>query len=329
MFFTFVYNLETTRKLTLYIFFICIKNKQFARRPELIVIPFQLLKHLKTSDFNNVHDYNAWQLRQLKILEAGLVLHPFHPLERNHPAALRLREVIRAAEIRPLDMTDKKSESWRTLNESIKILTERNPSKMPTEVAHWADGFPLNMHIYTALLRAVFDVRDETVVLDEVDELLELMKKTWTTLGINGMIHNVCFTWVLFEQYVLTGQIEPDLLTATLGMLLEVAKDAANMHREPGYVRVLSAVMAAIQAWSEKKLLDYHEWFEKSIAVIMENVLCLAISTGRILCEDISTPGCSGSTTSTTIEQENSRSAAGNRVDHFIRSSVKNAFNKV
>ncbi|KAJ4773578.1 Gls protein (DUF810) [Rhynchospora pubera] len=302
---------------------------QFARRPELIVIPFQLLKHLKPSDFINVHEYNAWQLRQLKILEVGLVLHPFHPLERSYPAAHRLREIVRSAEVRPLDLADKKSESWKTLNESVKFLTERNPSKMPTEVAHWADGFPLNMHIYTALLRAVFDVRDETVVLDEVDELLELMKKTWTTLGINGMVHNVCFTWVLFEQYVLTGQIEPDLLTATLGMLLEVAKDAASMHREPGYVRVLSSVMAAIQSWSEKKLLDYHEWFEKSVSVIMENVLCLTISTGRILCEDISTPGCSGSTTSTTIEQENSRSAAGNRVDHFIRSSVKNAFNKI
>lgn len=62
-------------------------------------------------------------------------------------------------------------------------------------------------------------------MLDEVkvDELLKLMKRTWTMLGINRMLHNVCFAWVLFQQYMATGQVDPDLAGAALTMLTEVA----------------------------------------------------------------------------------------------------------
>ncbi|KAJ3693151.1 hypothetical protein LUZ60_012246 [Juncus effusus] len=306
-------------------------NPQFVRRPELLILPLELLRHVTPNDFATVTEYNSWQRRQLKILEAGLATDPFHPLDRHsNPAALRLREVVRYGEVKQID-TDKKSDAMRMLTASVQALANRNPAGTPVDVPHWADGFPLNMHLYIALLRAIFDTRDETVVLDEVDELFELMKRAWVTLGMNGMIHNVCFTWVLMEQYVVTSQIEPDLLSAALAMLAEVAKDAKSMEREPGYIRVLSPVLASMQAWAERKLLDYHQWFQNSVAGIMENVLCLAYYTGRILSEDVSTPGCSGASGSSTqtVEFDPSTTAVGNRADCYIRSSIKNAFNKI
>ncbi|OAY70365.1 hypothetical protein ACMD2_03768 [Ananas comosus] len=300
---------------------------QMGRRAETIILPLELLRQLKPSEFADAYEYHLWQRRQLKILEAGLIHHPLVPLDRLNPAALRFREIMKLSELKPID-TSKNSESMRALSSCVLALAWRNPNGAPVEVCHWADGFPLNMHLYLSLLRAIFDIRDETVVLDEVDELLELMKKTWTALGINRMIHNVCFTWVLFEQYVVTGQVEPDLICATLAMLVEVGNDAKKADREPGYVRVLSATLNSIQAWAERKLLNYHEGFEKGAVGMMENVLCLALSTAKILSEDTST--CCG----TPVHGERdymtlSSSLSGNRVDHYIRSSIKNAFTRI
>ena len=138
----------------------------------------------------------------------------------------------------------------------------------------------------SSLLQAIFDNRDDTLVLDEVDELLELMKKTWSVLGITRPIHNVCFTWVLFQQYVATGQIEPDLLCATHTMLSEVAIDAKR-ERESFYVKLLTSVLSSIQGWAEKRLIDYHEHFQRGNIGQIENVLPVVLSVTNILGEDL------------------------------------------
>jgi hypothetical protein len=211
------------------------------KKVESLVLPMELLRRIKTSEFADADEYRLWQLRQLKLLEAGLVSHPFAPVDRS-PAASSLSEMARSTELQ-IDV--------RALSATVMALAWRS-----VEVCHWADGYPLNVHLYLSLLRAIFDLRDQTVVLDEVDELLELIKKTWNVLGLNRMIHNVCFTWVLFERYVTTGEIEQDLLSATLVMLRHVSEDAMKAERELGYSRALSAI-ASMYAWAENKLMDY------------------------------------------------------------------------
>ncbi|KAM7253397.1 hypothetical protein ACFE04_005173 [Oxalis oulophora] len=167
-------------------------------------------------------------------------------------------------------------------------------------------------------------VPEETLVLDEVDELLELMKKTWSTLGINRAMHNICFTWALFHQYVATAQMEPDLLCAAHAMLAEVANDARRSDREITYVKLLSSVLNSIQEWAEKKLLNYHSCFTKGTAGQIENLLPLAISASRILGEDVTiTSEVAGPGTVQVVD------STGDRVDHYIRSSVKRAFQKI
>ncbi|KAM0985542.1 hypothetical protein ACFX13_013022 [Malus domestica] len=297
---------------------------QMGRRAETIILPLELLRHLKPSEFNDSHEYHYWQKRQLKILEAGLLLHPSIPLDKSNTFALRLREIIRAGDTKAID-TGKNSDTMRTLCNSVVSLSWRSSNGTPTDVCHWADGYPLNIHLYVALLQSVFDIRDETLVLDEVDELLELMKKTWSTLGITRPIHNVCFTWVLFQQYVQTAQIEPDLLCAAHAMLAEVANNAKRPDREALYVKILSSVLSSMQGWAEKKLLRYHDYFQRGTVGQIENLLPLALSSSKILGEDVTITERGGGVKGDIKVVDNS----GDRVDYYIRSSMKQAFAKI
>ncbi|KAI3459535.1 hypothetical protein Pfo_016198 [Paulownia fortunei] len=296
---------------------------QMGRRAETIILPLELLRHLKPSEFNDAHEYHLWQKRQLKILETGLLLHPSIPLEKSDAFAAKLRDIIDASETKAID-TGKNSTTMRTLCNCVVSLAWRSPDGGTTDVCHWADGYPMNVHIYTALVSSVFDIKDETLVLDEIDELIEIMKKTWSTLGINRSIHNLCFAWVLFEQYVLTGQVEPDLLGASFAMLTEVASDAKKVDREPVYMKMLACVLTAMKKWSEKRLLNYHGSFSKETVGLMENMLPLLFSATKILEEDVP---CY--VTSPQEKGEAGDESTGNRVDHYIRSSLRNAFAKM
>ncbi|XP_020225841.1 protein unc-13 homolog [Cajanus cajan] len=297
---------------------------QAGRRAETIILPLELLRHLKPQEFSDSNEYHMWQKRQLRVLEAGLLTHPSIPLEKTSTFAMRLRDIIRVSESRAID-TGKNSDTLRTLSNSVVSLAWRSSNGTPTDVCHWADGFPLNIHLYTSLLQAIFDNRDDTLVLDEVDELLELIKKTWSILGITRAIHNLCFTWVLFQQYVATGQIEPDLLCASHVMLTEVANDARR-ERDSFYVKLLTSVLSSMQGWAERRLVDYHEHFQRGNIGQIESVLPVVLSVSQILGEDlvISDDGEGGEKGDITIVD-----SSGDRVDYYIRSTIKNAFDKV
>ena len=262
-----------------------------------------------------------WQKRQLKFLEVGLLFHPSIPIEKTNTFAMNLKEIIRSAEFKPLD-TGKNSDTMRTFSNSVASLSMRSPDDTPTNVCHWANGYPVNIHLYISLLQSIFDLRDETSVLDEVDEQLGLIKKTWSTLGINRPIHNVCFTWVMFQQYVETGQIEPDLLCASHTLLNEVANDAKK-ERESLYVEILKSVLGSLQEWADKRFLNYHVYFQGGDIGQIENLLPVVLLASKIL----------GDVTNSEERQEKGEKTRANssegRIDDYICSSLKNAFEKV
>ncbi|CAA0164374.1 unnamed protein product [Arabidopsis thaliana] len=296
---------------------------QTGRRAETIILPLELLRHVKPSEFGDVHEYQIWQRRQLKVLEAGLLIHPSIPLEKTNNFGMRLREIIRQSETKAID-TSKNSDIMPTLCNLVASLSWRNANPT-TDICHWADGYPLNIHLYVALLQSIFDIRDETLVLDEIDELLELMKKTWIMLGITRAIHNLCFTWVLFHQYIVTSQMEPDLLGVSHAMLAEVANDAKKSDREALYVKLLTSTLASMQGWTEKRLLSYHDYFQRGNVGLIENLLPLALSSSKILGEDVTISQMNG------LEKGDVKlvDSSGDRVDYYIRASIKNAFSKV
>jgi hypothetical protein len=166
------------------------------------------------------------------------------------------------------------------------------------------------------LLDACFDVNDESIVIEELDEVLELIKKTWGILGMNQMLHNLCFLWVLFYHYVATGQVEDDLLFAANNLLMEVEKDA-KASKDPEYSKILSSTLSSILGWAEKRLLAYHDSFHSDNTESMQSIVSLAVIAAKILEEDIS--------------HENRRkrkevNVAHDRIDTFIRSSLRSAF---
>ncbi|XVE98107.1 hypothetical protein REPUB_Repub03eG0076800 [Reevesia pubescens] len=288
---------------------------QLGRRIESIVLPLEMLQQLKPSDFPNQGEYEAWQRRNLKLLEAGLLLHPLLPLDQTNTAPQRLRQIIRAALKKPLE-TGKNNESMQTLRSIVLSLACRTFDGSVSETSHWADGFPLNLRIYQMLLEACFDVNDETSVIEEVDEVLELIKKTWVILGMNQMLHSLCFLWILFNRYVATGQVEGDLLFAANNLLMEVEKDAKAM-KDPDYSKILSSTLSAILGWAEKRLLAYHNYFHSDNTESMECVVSMGVLSAKIMVEDIS------------HEYRRKRKeidVAHERVDTYIRSSMHAAF---
>eukprot|EP00252_Welwitschia_mirabilis_P018278 TRINITY_DN4060_c0_g1_i1.p1 TRINITY_DN4060_c0_g1~~TRINITY_DN4060_c0_g1_i1.p1 ORF type:complete len:963 (-),score=237.41 TRINITY_DN4060_c0_g1_i1:241-3129(-) len=289
---------------------------QLGKRVENLVLPLELLQQFRPSDFPNPEEYQSWLKRNLKILEAGLLFHPAVPLERSNDAARRLRKLIREIEDGLIE-TGKNSEPMQALRSAVMTLASRSPDGNDTEICHWADGVPLNFCLYQTFLRALFDSAEETAVIDEVDELLELMKRTWNMLGINQMLHNICFTWILFQQFVATGQMEMDLLKAVENQLVEVSKDAKAV-KDPLYVKMLSTTLGTIQGWAEKRLLAYHDTFQAGGAGLMENVLSVALPAAKILVEDISHEY--------RRRRKEDVDVARTRIDLYIRSSVRTAF---
>lgn len=289
---------------------------QVGRRNESMILPLELLQQFKASDFTDQEEYEAWQKRNLRMLEAGLLLHPHMPLERANTAAQRLRQIIQAALDRPIE-TGRNNESMQVLRTTVMTLANRTSDGAPLESSHWADGFPLNLRLYEMLLEACFDINDETSFVEEVDELMEHIKKTWVILGLNQMLHNLCFTWVLFNRYVATGQVENDLLCAADSQLADVAKDA-KMTKDPVYSKILSSTLTAMLGWAEKRLLAYHETFDSGNIDSMQTIVSIGVVAAKILVEDISNEY--------RRRRKNEVDVALSRIDTYIRSSLRTAF---
>ncbi|KAG9130119.1 hypothetical protein Leryth_012863 [Lithospermum erythrorhizon] len=286
------------------------------RRIESIILPLELLQQLRPSEFSNQRDYDVWQRRNLKVLEVGLLVHPHLPLDKKDTAPQQLREIIRGAQKKSLE-TGKHSEPMQLLRRVVLSLACRSFDGS-ADTCHWADGIPLNLRLYEILLESCFDVNEKSSVIEEVDELLELIKKTWVVLGISQAFHNLCFLWVLFNRYVATDQVEGDLLLAVNNMLVEVEKDA-KAAKDPSYVKILSSTLSMILSWAETRLFSYHDAFYRGTLDAMENVLSLGVSTATILVENISYEY---------HKKGKEIDVQRSRVDSYIRSSVRNAYSQ-
>ncbi|KAJ7958818.1 Retinol dehydrogenase 13 [Quillaja saponaria] len=296
-----------------------ISASQVGRRIESMVVPLELLQQLKHSDFTDQIEYEDWQRRTLKVLETGLLLHPHMPLDKSNTAAQRLQQIIHGALDRPIE-TGKNNESMQVLRNAVMSLSRRSYDGSLYDSCHWADGIPLNLRLYEMLLESCFDPTDETSILEEVDELMEHIKKTWGILGLNQILHNLCFTWVLFHHFVAAGQVEIDLLHAADGQLAEVAKDVKTT-KDPEYSKILSCTLSSILGWAEKRLLAYHETFDRGNVDTMQGIVSLGVSAAKILVEDISHEYRRRRKSEVNVARE--------RIDTYIRSSLRTAFAQI
>ncbi|XP_028802143.1 protein unc-13 homolog [Neltuma alba] len=292
---------------------------QVGRRIESVVVPLELLQQLKLSDFPDPQEHEEWLKRTLKVLEAGLLLHPHMPLDKSNSSAHRLRQIIHGALDRPIE-TGKNNESMQILRSAVMSLACRSYDGSSTDSCHWADGIPFNLRLYEMLLQSCFDANDESSLIDEFDELMEQIKKTWGILGLNQTLHNLCFTWVLFHQFVATGQMDLDLLSAADGMLVEVSNDAKTT-KDTEYSKILSSTLSSILGWAEKRLLAYHETFDLGNVETMQGIVSLGVAAAKILVEDISNEY--------RRRRRNEVNVARERIDTYIRSSLRTAFAQI
>ncbi|XP_014513162.1 uncharacterized protein LOC106771672 isoform X1 [Vigna radiata var. radiata] len=288
---------------------------QLGRRMETVVLPLELIQLFRSSDIPSQQEYEVWLRRHLKVLEVGLLLHPYLPLDKSDPSAQTLRNIIHGALEKSMDI-GKNGESIQTFRTAVLSLACRSPSGSISETCHWADGSPLNLWIYQTLLEACFDLHAESSVIEEVDEVLELVKKTWVMLGINETLHNICFSWVLFHRYVVTGQVENDLLFASSNLLEEVGKDS-GCSKDPLCSKILRNTLSLILSWAEKRLLAYHDTFDDGNIESMESVVSLAVLSAKIL-EDFSHDYNRKKKKEDDVEYT--------RVDNYIRSSLHAVF---
>ncbi|KAJ4749173.1 Gls protein (DUF810) [Rhynchospora pubera] len=293
-----------------------IAASQLGRRLESMVLPLELLQQFKSSDFPDPQEYHSWRTRNLTMLQAGLLLHPFIPLHPSDPSAHRLTQILRTATHTPLE-TGRNTESMQLLRTAVLSLATRSFDGSASDSCHWADGSPLNLYIYQKLLESCFEIGDDGSLIDEVDELLELIKKTWTILGVTQIYHNLCFTWVLFNQYVTTAQVDTDLLLAADALLAEVAKDAKT-NKDPVYCQILSSTLSSIMGWAEKRLLAYHEAFNATNIEAMQCIVSLGVCSAQILVEDISHEY--------RRRRKGETDVARSTIDTYIRSSLRTAF---
>jgi hypothetical protein len=81
--------------------------------------------------------------------------------------------------------------------------------------------------IYQMLVEAFFDSENVNVV-DEIDEQMGLLKKTWIIPGVNQMPRNLCFTWALFNHFAISDQVDLESLQNLLGENTKGAKTTKN-----------------------------------------------------------------------------------------------------
>ncbi|KAJ0971438.1 hypothetical protein J5N97_019397 [Dioscorea zingiberensis] len=287
---------------------------KLGKRMESMVLPLELLHQLKASDFPSQQEYELWQMRKLKILEVGLLVHPHLPLGKGDFASEQLQRVIRGALEKPLE-TEKNSESMQVLKSSVAHLARRSLDGSSPDTYHWADGSPLNLHLYQRLLEACY-YSGEGAITEEIDEIMELIKKTWVILGVNKMLHNLCLSWIFFHRYITTGQAGTDLLFSAANQLTEVAQNA-KATKDTVHLNLLRSTLNSIMDWTEKRLLAYHDTFSADNVDSMQSILSFAVLVAKILAEVIS---------KSHYKRREELDVVQSKIETYIRSSLRTAF---
>ncbi|KAH7278739.1 hypothetical protein KP509_38G054500 [Ceratopteris richardii] len=309
------------------------------KRIDTLLIPLELLCTVSHVDFPDQKAYTRWKKRQVNVLEEGLLNHPSIPMEESDHRESELRTLfkeLREAEGLPSALgSAQRSESLMAVRNIVLSLAKRvSREDQIEEVCHWADGYHLNILLYGKLLCAVFDILDEGKLVKDTDEIMELLKFSWKILGITQNVHDLCYTWVLFHQFVLTG--EEDLLRHALFHIKRFSANSQQSPQERSYMKTLrsckegadgsreltfvESVVLPIKQWVDKRMEDYTTSFTN--ASKMDPLLTLAVVSGTLLGDEKAQSGI------TRMESAAETDAVAKQLENYITSSAKAAFNK-
>ncbi|KAI6707250.1 hypothetical protein NL676_010212 [Syzygium grande] len=257
-------------------------------------ISLGLLDGIHQSDFLNEKHYLQWRRRQVNLLEE--FISSSTNLGTNEHCMVR-SSLPKIRDPKEWDVKMCPSDRADVLYAIRKVVL--GLSSLPGEVGletgtdYWTVGYQLNIRIYEKLLFGMFDILDESQLIEEAEEILNLIKMTWPTLGITQKIHDAMHGWVLFRQFV--GTQEPSLLEHCILKLQRFVSAEDHDRKEEQYVNRLAcsqryngvetklsldeAVLCSISIWCDSRLEDYHLHFSKEPG-IFGRVMMLASLTG-------------------------------------------------
>lgn len=257
--------------------------------PQLSLV---LLTGLLRSDFPSEKSYLQWKIRQANVFEE--LVCSDHTKTENQIIEDSLAKIRNPEEWDMKMAPSQRSDVLLTLRQ-VALTFSSIPGRfgIEGETYYWTGGYHLNIRIYEKLLFGVFDILEESQIIEEAEEILKLVKLTWSLLGITERLHHALFAWVLFQQFVATE--EAILLDYAIREVEHVLSAEVYHNKELAYMKsltcstigtecetrldLLQSILFSISLWCDSKLHDYHLYFSQKSS-FFERVLTMGLSTG-------------------------------------------------
>lgn len=268
-------------------------------RADVPHIFLELLSTLSRSDFPNERFYTQWLRRQVDILEE-LLTDPTNSVASEQQMLSYLLSNIRNMEEWADLPQEVRSDTLDWIGKFISRMSSM-PEKNGVSDAnfYWAGNYFFTVRLYEKLLCSVFDILEDGQIVEEAEEILGVLRMSWSMLGITQLMHDTLYGWALFQQFVQTGDFL--LLKYTVS---EVQRIISNKHgdSEVAYgnvvcsvesygcrrdLNLVDAVLHNIYVWCSSQLEDYHVHFSIEDSQLFEGILSLAILSGARFSDEI------------------------------------------
>ncbi|KAJ1702222.1 hypothetical protein LUZ63_002001 [Rhynchospora breviuscula] len=273
--------------------------RSFSQRKgdEQISIPFislELLHSISKLDFQTERSRTHFIKRQANILEELLLCSANTDSNMRTSLGILLTK-IRSSEEWVVNSGDSQVEVLTVIQRYASMLADSAPKfNLHGESCCWTSSYYFNMRLYEKLLCTIFDVLEEGQIVEEAEDILELMKLTWATLGVTQELHDALIVWVLFEKFNETGQVL--LLKYALREIENVISKSSYESNEEAYVNsilcsieedghkrnlnLVDTVVFKISAWCRFQLEDYHLHFSQDNYPVFGDVVKLMVMLG-------------------------------------------------
>ncbi|KAJ0105138.1 hypothetical protein Patl1_18704 [Pistacia atlantica] len=221
---------------------------------------------------------------------------------------------------------------------ALKISSLPGKFGLQSETYYWTADYHLNIRLYEKLLFGIFDILDECQFIEEFDTLQSLINMTWSTLGITQKMHYALLGWVLFQQFVATGE---GMLVEHAVIQLQKVSTAEEYDKEGQYMNSLvcsrqcndrevklslvQAIFLSISIWCDNKLQDYHLHFNQQPANF-KRVISLASAVGLL-----TSGNCSGAKVrfGALAKLNASNDKAARKLKRYVKKSIEAACTRV
>ncbi|CAI9093969.1 OLC1v1029593C1 [Oldenlandia corymbosa var. corymbosa] len=256
-------------------------------------ISLGLLNSTFVSDFPNVKSYMNWKNRHVNTVEE--YFSSATNIADKTKIALLIAKVKNSEEWDKKMSYSERNEILSSLRQYMSMLSSK-PGRfgLRGETYFWASGYHVNIRLYIKLLFGLFDILEDSQLIQELDQLLKVLQLTWPLLGITNKLHNALYAWVLFRQFVRTE--EGMLLDYAIRVMEKFRLSAATDRREDEYlsslvcstsdscedkVTLIQSIISSISSWCDIKLQDYHLHFSQKSS-LFKGVVTVAVTTWKM-----------------------------------------------